>query len=572
MLGNTTVLERHSLMKIEAACRHASVMSLFSSSWAWSRPVRIQPFSQLRRITLSNDPRRKALVFARVNYEVLFLGFRHCRYKSTKMGLNCPKNLFHERKQLQEERKRNPELSRKKQRMVRWDDATTERFLFTFLKARNRSIWVDWEALAKSFPDSTPLMLYQRWGRCLHNFRTGKLKLSELMAKDPELQTTNLEALVDLEEQSHALPPLPLQKQWSEEEVDLLNAAVNAYGPKDWNNVSQAVGTRTGLQCYQRWRRQKFKMNWERPWTPEEDQRLFEAVKQHGRKWRLFVKEFPDRVNLELFWRYERLTTPRMGKTWSREELERLKRGVAKYGFNAWDKVAQEVATRTSYQCSRRWHKGIPTGLRGRQWTAEEDAILIATAQQYSPWLLNDTRFAVSNRDPTGGDRSDEGSVPSSDGIDPDVSELGSILRSMQHAEEALAKDTPSGSLLAGKRSKRSPSIYTKDGQHRFFAVAASKLDRRTADHCYNRWKRLMKAMDTANQWSAEDCQRLVKLIAKYDNQWKTIRSELGKTRTAIEYRKVARIMEIQELLKYAPPQVLASAESGLGLAEGNRD
>ncbi|KAJ1659116.1 hypothetical protein IWQ61_001743 [Dispira simplex] len=562
-------------MTIYASCRKISVISSFNLSWFWSHPVRAQPFMErsLRHTTQGNEPRRNVLTFAKVASGATFpeVKLGYCRYKSTKTMFNCPKNLFHERKRLEEERKRNPELSRTKRRMVRWDDATLERFLITLLKARNRSMWIDWEALTKFFPNCTPLMLYQRWGRCLHNFRMGKLKLSELMAKDPELQRTNLEDLVELEEQSRTLPPPSLHKQWSEEEVDLLDAAVNAYGPKDWNNVSRVVGTRTSLQCYQRWRRQKFKMDWERPWTPEEDQRLLEAVKRHGRKWRQFLQEFPGRVNIQLFWRYERITTPYKGKPWTQEELERIKRGVAQYGTGDWNKVAQVVATRSSYQCSRRWNKGIPTGLKGRKWTAEEDAVLIATARQYFPWLLDGTYFAVSNPDSTSGDKSDVDSAPSPDVTDSEDSELGSLLRSMQHAEKALAMDIPpSGSSRSSTTStkgratrissKRSPPIYTKDGQHHFFTLAASKLDRRTVDHCYTRWDRLMMAVKVVSQWSTEECQQLVKLTAKYGIQWGKIRSELGKKRSATEYRRVARVMEIQGILKPSPPQVLISA------------
>ncbi|CAG8546014.1 6381_t:CDS:2 [Acaulospora colombiana] len=68
---------------------------------------------------------------------------------------------------------------------------------------------------------------------------------------------------------------------------------------------------------------------------------------------------------------------------WTEREDELLRAAVSIYGPHKWSLVATNVPNRTPMQCSARWVGALnPSILKGR-WTAQEDAVLTETVQQY---------------------------------------------------------------------------------------------------------------------------------------------------------------------------------------------
>ena len=100
------------------------------------------------------------------------------------------------------------------------------------------------------------------------------------------------------------------RRLWKEREEDLLRTAVGVAGETDhrrWTVVAKVMSSfgceRTGAECAQHWRRVMKKPN-SMPWTPIEDARLIEAVREHGEHaWVSIAKDF-DRCDVQCRYRW----------------------------------------------------------------------------------------------------------------------------------------------------------------------------------------------------------------------------------------------------------------------------
>ena len=90
------------------------------------------------------------------------------------------------------------------------------------------------------------------------------------------------------------------------------------------------------------------------PWTPEEDQKLKEAVDAYGcNNWGAVVALVGNgRTRSQCAQRWNRVIDPRISKAnWTAEEEEKLLRVVEKYGTKQWTRVAAEMGNRCDVQC-----------------------------------------------------------------------------------------------------------------------------------------------------------------------------------------------------------------------------
>jgi Myb-like DNA-binding protein BAS1 len=120
------------------------------------------------------------------------------------------------------------------------------------------------------------------------------------------------------------------------------------------------VPGRTNTLCRQRWVHTLdpaigVKMG---KWTPEEDARLKEAVKNHGTDWVAIAALVPSRTNEQCRRRWVTSLDPANVKNagkWTPEEDAKLTEAVQKHGKRCWVTVAALVPGRMHIQCRSRW-------------------------------------------------------------------------------------------------------------------------------------------------------------------------------------------------------------------------
>lgn len=100
-----------------------------------------------------------------------------------------------------------------------------------------------------------------------------------------------------------------------------------------------------------------FALRKSRIWTPEEDQRLMNAIDANGTEnWPLVASLVGDRTISQCKQRWHRVLDPKISKAnWSREEEQKLLNAVQKYGDKAWTTVASEMGNRSDTQCRFRY-------------------------------------------------------------------------------------------------------------------------------------------------------------------------------------------------------------------------
>jgi len=173
----------------------------------------------------------------------------------------------------------------------------------------------------------------------------------------------------------------PVYTKWTEEEDELLRAAISIYGPHKWSLIAAHVPNRTPMQCSTRWLGALNPTIHKGRWTPEEDASLKEAVSEYvdlldsdGHPqpipWNKIASRIPHRTGIQCQARWSEALDPsvRKGK-WSPEEDEVLKEGVRRYG-RCWIRIAELIDGRTQRQCRTRWVQ-----IKNKQAKIERDAI-----------------------------------------------------------------------------------------------------------------------------------------------------------------------------------------------------
>jgi myb proto-oncogene protein len=95
-------------------------------------------------------------------------------------------------------------------------------------------------------------------------------------------------------------------------------------------------------------------------WTPEEDAKLTEVVKKHGDHWVAVAALVPGRTNVQCRMRWVDTLDPTIGKSagkWTPEEDAKLTEAVKEHGDRV--AVAALVPGRKNHQCRGRWVKSL---------------------------------------------------------------------------------------------------------------------------------------------------------------------------------------------------------------------
>jgi myb proto-oncogene protein len=184
--------------------------------------------------------------------------------------------------------------------------------------------------------------------------------------------------------------------KWTPDEDAKLTKAVKKYG-KDWVAVAALVPGRSNVQCYQRWTKNLDPSRGKNAgkWNSEEDAKLTEAVKKHGNNWVAVATLVPGRTRDQCRERWVNTVDPVNGSkgnlrcTWKPEDDTKLAEAVKKHGKN-WVAVAASVSGRTNVQCRRRWTSSLDpaNGKKGKKWTPAEDTKLTEAVKKHgNDWV-----------------------------------------------------------------------------------------------------------------------------------------------------------------------------------------
>lgn len=172
---------------------------------------------------------------------------------------------------------------------------------------------------------------------------------------------------------------------FSQEEIDLLNKLASQSKEPDWKAIAGQLGDRSPAQCRRQYEKLTEKIKTGK-WTPEEDQRLKDAVKQCSVEgWTAIAARVPARSRIQCLQRWKRLCQQAdsnilRNTPLTTQEKELLFEGYKIFGadFNAIQK--SYLPNRRAEQLKGWWHYNNPSSLdditRRHHWTEEQDEAL----------------------------------------------------------------------------------------------------------------------------------------------------------------------------------------------------
>jgi hypothetical protein len=202
------------------------------------------------------------------------------------------------------------------------------------------------------------------------------------------------------------------RRRWTADEDTRLKKAVLVQTHdgerKNWDAIAALTPGRTRTQCKSRWYNafdhRNVRTTHMGRWTPDEDDKLKDAVQIHGiyKNWFTITALVPSRTKKQCRARWRDVLGPRIDRTtaregkWTRDEDEKLKYAVQMHNGKNWFAITALVPGRTRQQCRSRWHGALNPSIdwtpgRKDKWTPDEDAKLKNVVQMQGvrkDWVL----------------------------------------------------------------------------------------------------------------------------------------------------------------------------------------
>lgn len=193
-----------------------------------------------------------------------------------------------------------------------------------------------WTKMSTYFVDRSPIACRNRLVLLLDVKHRGPWEKSEVKALIELCEGKRYEDVTDWERIQAALPrprPIALIKQkysmcdphfrqghWTKQETELLESLIKKYG-EDWGTISRMIGTRSSIQCHERWKWQQQEMT-KGKFTLEEDAKILELVKEYGLNFGVICKVMgTDRTPRHVSQHYHNMLDPDVDRSpWTEEE------------------------------------------------------------------------------------------------------------------------------------------------------------------------------------------------------------------------------------------------------------
>ena len=94
--------------------------------------------------------------------------------------------------------------------------------------------------------------------------------------------------------------PKRRREKFLPEEDSKLRQLVATYGANSWETIAKKMPGRNPRQCRERWKHYLSSSRGKSPWTPEEDQLLYEKMEEFGPKWTKIATFFNDRTDIQV--------------------------------------------------------------------------------------------------------------------------------------------------------------------------------------------------------------------------------------------------------------------------------
>lgn len=200
------------------------------------------------------------------------------------------------------------------------------------------------------------------------------------------------------------LHPSINKSTWKHDEIEKLSEITEEYDCCHWDLIAEALGTnRTAFMCFQTYQRYIAKSFRKRDWTKEEDQAFRDLVD------RMRIGNFipytqisyfmEGRDHAQLMYRWTCVLDPSIKKgPWSKEEDELLLKAVEKYGRKDWWKIRVEVPGRTDNACRERYLNSLQENVRKGTWSVEEVELLKRMVAKYGVGKWSKIASEIPNR------------------------------------------------------------------------------------------------------------------------------------------------------------------------------
>eukprot|EP01028_Stygiella_incarcerata_P006349 TRINITY_DN2594_c0_g3_i1.p1 TRINITY_DN2594_c0_g3~~TRINITY_DN2594_c0_g3_i1.p1 ORF type:complete len:645 (+),score=149.41 TRINITY_DN2594_c0_g3_i1:62-1996(+) len=224
------------------------------------------------------------------------------------------------------------------------DFVTTRRAIECKLQWKNQSGWHLSRAKWTKEEDKRLILLAAKHELCEW----------DLIADELNTQRSPLQCLTRFQQK---LNPNLLRSKWTKEEDEKLHKAVEIYGDSSWQEVANCLDGRVGQQCLHRYEKGVRAGIRRSQWTKEEDKLLIMGVAVYGEgNWSQIAQHVPSRSDVQCRERYVNLLRSDVSmSSWSSEEDERLLNAVREHGVGNWSVIATFMKGRTDNQCWRRW-------------------------------------------------------------------------------------------------------------------------------------------------------------------------------------------------------------------------